>query len=321
MNMLDIIHGFDRDMMDVEQLLTTEVQSDEPVLRDASVHLLQAGGKRIRPLFVLLSGQFGTFDRAALLQLATALELIHMATLVHDDVIDDAGTRRGNTTVKARWDNRIAMYTGDFIFARALLLLSKIPNADLHRSLSHAIVKMCQGEIEQIRDFFNSDQTIRIYLRRIRRKTALLIGISCLLGALVCDCPESTTNALWLYGQHAGMAFQIIDDVLDFTSTEKQLGKPVGSDLRQGNITIPVLFALRESPNRARLRQLIHPAMTESDAQEAIGIVRHSGGIEAATRLARRYLDKSLHYLHRLPDCTARQALSNLAMFIHSRER
>lgn len=320
MKLLDIYFSLKSDLDAVERRLNAEVQTSQYNLKKASSHLLKAGGKRIRPIFVLLAGKFGDYNIDRLSTVAAALELIHMASLVHDDVIDDADLRRGTPTVKSEWGNRMAMYTGDFIFARALVMLSDIPQVQIHQLLSQAIVSMCEGEIEQIRDFYNTGQNLRTYLRRIKRKTALLLSISCTLGGLVADCTRAEVRNLERYGYYAGMAFQIIDDILDLTASEKQLGKPVGSDLRQGNLTLPVLYALQHSPDRNRLRELISPAITDAEAEEAIAIVKASGGLEYARVMADRYLDKCLTALHRLPAIDARKKLEGIAHFINQRD-
>src|SRR5690606_23993225 len=223
------------------------VDSESPLLNDASLHLLQAGGKRIRPVFVLLAGKFGNYNIDVMKQVAVPLELIHMASLVHDDVIDDSETRRGKPTVKAEWNNSVAMYTGDFILARALEYISEIDSPKLHHILSKTMIEVCRGEIIQIEDKYKLDQNLRDYLRRIKRKTALLISSSCELGALVSGTDEKTAAHLRRFGYFIGMSFQIIDDILDFTSTDEELGKPAGSDFIQGNITLPILCA-RKNP-------------------------------------------------------------------------
>lgn len=184
MKLLDIYNKMRTEIASIEAVMEHAVRSEHATLTEASMHLLKAGGKRIRPIFVLLSGKFGKGDQSRLIQVAASLELIHMASLVHDDVIDDAATRRGKPTVKAKWDNRVAMYTGDYIFAKALKLASQIPNPKIHQILSRALVQMSIGEMEQIRLFYEPGQSIRDYLLRIRRKTALLIAVSCQIGAL-----------------------------------------------------------------------------------------------------------------------------------------
>ncbi|KEO83730.1 polyprenyl synthetase family protein [Tumebacillus flagellatus] len=320
MKLMDIYFSLKSDIDVVERRLHDEVHTPQRNLKKASTHLLKAGGKRIRPIFVLLAGKFGNYDVDRLAKVATALELMHMASLVHDDVIDDAALRRGAPTVKSEWGNRMAMYAGDFIFARSLVLLSEVPNVQVHQLLSKSIVSMCEGEIEQIRDFYNVDQNLRTYLRRIKRKTALLLSVSTTLGAMVAECKRETVHALERFGYYAGMAFQIIDDILDLTATPKKLGKPVGNDLRQGNLTLPVLYALQHSPERDVLRANIHRDMTETEAQEAIRIVRSSGGLEYAHRMADRYMEKCLHALTKLPQMEATRQLTAIAHFINERD-
>lgn len=320
MKLMDIYFSLKSDIDVVERRLHDEVHSPQRNLKKASTHLLKAGGKRIRPIFVLVAGKFGNYDVDRLAKVATSLELIHMASLVHDDVIDDATLRRGTPTVKSEWGNRMAMYTGDFIFARALVLLSELPNVQVHQLLSKSIVSMCEGEIEQIRDFYNVDQNLRTYLRRIKRKTALLLSISTTLGALVADCKRETVRALERYGYYAGMAFQIIDDILDLTATSKKLGKPVGNDLRQGNLTLPVLYALENSPDRERLRTNIHRHMTDAEAEDSIRIVKSSGGLEYARRMADGYMAKCLRALEELPQIEATRQLTAIAHFINERD-
>lgn len=320
MKLTEIYLHLKSDLAYVENRLIEEVRSKQKDLEKAASHLLKAGGKRIRPVFVLLSGQFGQYDRDKLARVAVALELIHMATLVHDDVIDDASTRRGIPTVRSEYGNRMAMYTGDFIFARALMLLSELPNPVIHQNLSNSIVRMCEGEIDQIRDFHRLDQNLRNYFRRIKRKTAILIEISCQLGALAADAKTEYVNALGRFGHFLGMAFQIVDDILDFTSSEVKLGKPVGADLMHGNITLPVLYALHESEYGSALRSLIRPDMTRAEADKAIRMIKQSGGIEYAKQMADSYLQKCLKELTKLPKSQARDSLEAIAIFTTSRD-
>ncbi|GAX89726.1 polyprenyl synthetase family protein [Effusibacillus lacus] len=320
MKLMDIYLHLKPDLEYVETWLDKEVRSKQKDLENAAIHLLKAGGKRIRPVFVLLSGQFGQYDREKLARVAVALELIHMATLVHDDVIDDSKTRRGIPTVRSEWGNRMAMYTGDFIFARALSMLSELPYVQIHQLLSKSIVRMCEGEIEQIRDFYSLEQNFRRYLRRIERKTAILMEVSCKLGAIVTDASQSVVRTLGRYGHFLGMAFQIVDDILDFTSTQDKLGKPAGADLLQGNITLPVLYALHCTQSGQALRETVRPNMSRTEADQAIRLVKESGGIEYAKKVAGLYLDKCLNELAKLPAGQHRDSLEQIAKFTASRE-
>ncbi|MCY0902804.1 MAG: polyprenyl synthetase family protein [Firmicutes bacterium] len=304
----------------VEQRLQERLHSPDRRLEGAATHLLTAGGKRLRPVFVLLAGQFGDYDRGRLGDVAVALELIHMATLVHDDVIDHADTRRGQPTVKAQFGNQMAMVAGDYIFAQALETLARLPDTRAHRILSRAIWRMVEGEIEQIRDLFRLDQTLLAYLRRIRRKTALLIEMSCTLGAMATGADTSVVRALRRYGYGTGMAFQVIDDILDFTATEERLGKPVGNDLRQGNLTAPVLFAMRDPSVRKKLEVCLGYGSETFNMDGAIELVRSGDGVAQAQRLATSYLIKARASLAPLADGMAKDALLSLADFVGQRE-
>lgn len=307
------------ELANVEEGLESAIDLDVPLLYETSIHLLKAGGKRIRPLFVLLSGQFGQYDKEAACKIAIALELIHMATLVHDDVIDDALTRRGKMTVKSKWDNKIAMYTGDYILSKGLMIVTEFTDPTLHRILSKAIFEMVKGEIEQIEDLFDTSITLREYLKRIKRKTALLISVSCELGAIVSGASPNIAGHLRTFGYNVGMAFQITDDILDYVGTEQELGKPAGSDLKQGNITLPALYALHHSERRNELKQWIEHKQIDENVEEVLSIIRHCGGIQYSHSLARKYLQKAKISLSKLADIPAKDSLINITSFIEDR--
>ena len=307
------------DLNIIEQELEKTAVSEYPLLQEANIELLKAGGKRIRPVFVLLSSMFGNYDINRVKYVAVALETIHMASLVHDDVIDDAELRRGQPTVKARWDNRIAMYTGDYLLARSLEVMTNIDNTLAHKILSKAIVDVCLGEIEQIKDKYRYDQSLRTYFRRIKRKTALLIAVSCQLGAISSGASEEIHKKLFRFGYYVGMSFQITDDILDFTSTAEELGKPVGSDLLQGNITLPVLFAI-EIPTIKREIEKISMDTTVSDIEPVLEMIQSSGVIEKSVQISERYLQKAFQVLEELPKNRARSTLYSIAKYIGKRK-
>src|SRR5699024_7197485 len=253
------IYGFlKKDLQDIEETLTETIEANHPILREASIQLLLAGGKRIRPVFVLLSAQFGNNKQNInqIKAVAVALELIHMATLVNDDVVDDAELRRGKPTIKHLYGNRVAMYTGDYILARALEVITTVNIPSIHRLLSKTLVKVVEGEISQIEYKYQVDQQLKDYLRRIKRKTALLIATSCKLGAIAAGVPMKQANQLYRYGYNVGMSFQIIDDILDVTASPEELGKPTGNDLIQGNITLPVYYAMNDDSFLIELKRV-----------------------------------------------------------------
>jgi heptaprenyl diphosphate synthase len=307
------------DLKKIEDELERTLQAETPVLKEASLHYLRAGGKRIRPIFVLLAAKFGDYDFEKVKPVAVSLELIHMASLIHDDVIDNADLRRGRPTIKAKWGNRIAMYTGDFILARSMELITEIEDAEFHRILADTLVDLSIGEIEQIRDKYNFDQNLRTYLRRIKRKTALLIAVSCLLGAKVARADEYCQRKLYRYGYFSGMAFQITDDILDFTSTKEKLGKPAGEDLIQGNITLPVLFALRDQSLNREIRKVNGKADPEA-FQEIVERIKAAGAVEEAQKVAELYVRKALQALDDLPDNETKPLLREMVLFIGNRK-
>jgi heptaprenyl diphosphate synthase len=319
MKLFDLFARLRKDMSTIENSLEHSISSDHRVLHHSAVHLLKAGGKRIRPIFVLLAGEFGTYDINQLEKVAVPLELIHMSSLVHDDVIDNAETRRGEQTVKSKWDNRTAMYTGDYIFGRALSIITELKDERIHQVLANAIVQMCIGEMEQIRLFFQTEQSIYDYLLRIRRKTALLIAISCQLGAIATGCDRKTINQLYRYGYNVGMCFQIKDDLLDLLGKEEEIGKPPGSDIRQGNITIPVLYALQDEKLREPLLngiQQIRDNPKEADIEGVLAMIRNSDGIRKAEQLSERYIEKAIAAIEQLPAIKAKSNLIDIAKFV-----
>ncbi|MGG3842282.1 heptaprenyl diphosphate synthase component II [Anoxybacillus kestanbolensis] len=307
------------DLNRIEQELKETVQAYDSLVNEASLHLLEAGGKRIRPVFVLLGGQFGTYHFEKMKRVAVALELIHMASLVHDDVIDGAMLRRGKETIQAKWGNQFAMYVGDYLFARALEQMCEIDDPVAHHILANTIVEVCRGEIGQISDKYRFDQNLRRYLQRIKRKTALLIAASCQLGGVVAGAPEAVHKKLYWFGYYVGMSFQITDDILDFIGTEKQLGKPAGSDLSQGHVTLPVLYAMKERTLKEQIMK-VNEHTTSREMADLIDGIKRTNAIEKSYELGDRYLQKALRMLQTLPRNRAWTALYNIAKYIGKRK-
>ncbi|MCL2336542.1 MAG: polyprenyl synthetase family protein [Firmicutes bacterium] len=304
----------------VEKELLAAVKFPDPLMSEAATHLVSAGGKRLRPAFCLLGGKFYQFDLDKLLPLAVALELIHMATLIHDDVVDSSATRRGIPTIKARWGNRISTHLGDYMFGKSLVLISQYQNPLITAVLADTSVRMSEGEIVQIATSFNTNQTLRDYFYRINRKTALLISASCKLGAVACGAPEPIRQALHRFGHYIGMAFQITDDILDMTAKQLKLGKPIGGDLHQGIITLPAIYALHHSPARERLKQIItNRNKSDADVQEAITLIARCGGMDYAYKVAEKYIAKAKDELNDLPEVQIKKALRTMADFVGTR--
>ncbi|MBC1400629.1 heptaprenyl diphosphate synthase component II [Listeria booriae] len=308
------------DVAAIEEELRLAVKSEQaPLVEEAALQLLNAGGKRIRPIFVCLTARLGNFQWNQVEQAAVAVELIHMASIVHDDVVDDADVRRGLPTIKSKWGNHVAMYTGDFLFAKSLEYMTKIANLEAHQVLSKVTVELAVGEIEQLRAKYDFEQNVRTYLRRIKRKTALLIAASCELGGIVAQLDPKLHRKLFLFGYYVGMSFQITDDVLDFTGSEKTLGKPAGEDLRQGNVTLPVFFAMEDEAFRAKLHQ-ISETTTKEEMTPFIEAIKVSGAIAKSEAIAETYLQKAIGILDEFPPSKELKPLKQIVQFLDKRK-
>jgi heptaprenyl diphosphate synthase len=308
------------DLAGVEAELNRYAVDSATLLGETSSHLVAAGGKRLRPAFVLLSGKLfdGSLDR--LVPLAVASELFHMATLVHDDVIDEADLRRKLPTVRAEWGDAVALCTGDYLFAQSLMLIAKHGDEQISRILAEVSMGMCRGEIEQIDTAGRIDQSVRTYLRRIKRKTAMLISACCLIGALAGGADPSSARHMKQYGYFLGMAFQITDDILDFEGSEDVFGKPVGNDLRQGIFTLPAIYALNDRRLGPQLAGLIFKQdKEETDWEAGLMLIRQSGALDQARMTCNRYLQKARQQLLPLPDLKERRILAALTDFVEKR--
>src|SRR5690625_943394 len=323
MKLANIYHYLKSDLKKIEDKLSVTVEADHPILKETSLQLLRAGGKRIRPVFVLLAAHFGDYEKnkEQIMNVAVAIELIHMATLVHDDVVDDAELRRGQPTIKHLYGNRVAMYAGDYILARALELITEVKEPLIHHLLSKTLVKVVEGEMTQLEDKYRLHQHMKDYLRRIKRKTALLIATSCKLGALASGASTYEANNLYRYGLNIGMSFQIIDDILDFTASSKQLGKPTGSDLLQGHITLPVLYAMKDPSVERQIEVLFEKEEgRERRIDDVIRSLRQTDAIERSYALSNQYLQKSIAALQNLPENKAYETFETIAQVIGTRK-
>ena len=295
-----------------------------PLLSAASEHLFQAGGKRVRPLIAILVAKatrklYGLADvTSEHIRLAMITEMIHTASLVHDDVLDDCELRRGNSTVHSLYGTRVAVLAGDFLFAQSSWFLANLNNLEVIKLISQVIADFADGEIAQASSLFDVDITVEKYLDKSFYKTASLIAASCRSAAVFSDCTEGEKSLMYDYGCNLGLAFQIVDDILDFTQTEEELGKPQGQDLASGNITAPAILVLEQSP---RLRELLKEDRLQSEGslQEAMDLVFQKGGIEKAKDLARHHGDLALRSLDVLPECEEKESLQLMVEYVLER--
>ena len=303
----------------VEEALEKAVGADSELLAATAKYLLTAGGKRFRPMLVLLSGYFGDPTDPRLIGGSVAIELVHLATLYHDDVIDEADSRRGTPSVNARWDNTIAILTGDYLFARASEISADL-GPDVCRLLARTIAILCDGQIREVDASGKLEQTEQSYLEIIRRKTGVLIATSCRLGGILSDAMEQQVEVLDAFGEALGMAFQLSDDIMDVTASQLELGKEPGVDMREGVYTLPVLHALAHGPERDELaRVLAHGAPDGELLDRALDIVRSGASIEHARAAVGGEVARAVSLARRLPGGPAQHALVQLARFLGAR--
>jgi heptaprenyl diphosphate synthase len=308
-----------RRLDEVEHALAGAVSSDVPLVADAGGYLLAAGGKRFRPLLVLLGGYFGDAGDPRLIPGAVAIELTHLATLYHDDVIDEADSRRGIPSVNARWDNTVAILTGDFLFARASEIASDL-GTDVTRLLAWTIARVAEGQILEADSLGRLEVDETFYMEVIRKKTAALIATSCRLGGMLSGAPVEVLEGLDRYGQAVGLAFQLSDDIMDLTADQATLGKEPGVDIKEGVYTLPVIYALRASARREELRRLLQASSLDARGlRGALQIIRDDGALDLAREAVGAEVRRAVSEAEDLPAETARDALIHLAGFLAAR--
>ena len=289
-----------------------------PLLGDTLAHVFETGGKRIRPALVLLSGRLGAYPREELLTLATSIEAVHTATLVHDDTIDAALTRRGLKTVSAVWDSKVAILLGDYLFAQSAELAARLGTVRIMTLLSQTVMDMSSGELRQYAATRSRTVDQDDYFARIRGKTASLFAMCCEGGAIVSGQDDEQVGALRAYGMNLGLAFQIADDVLDFTSDDETLGKPAGNDLRQGTITLPVILLAERLEAGSHLLTDIRSGMHHD---RVVAAVVESHALDAARDVARMHARLAVEALSGFPPGEAKDALVHLAETVVERDR
>ena len=325
MELSQIYAPVQEDLAKVESQLRSVCQVDFPRLAELLSYIL-SGGKGIRPALTLLVGKFYRYDIERLVLMATAIELLHTATLVHDDAIDNSSTRRGRPTINYLWGEDRAVLLGDYLFAKAGEFATATGNLRVIMLFSQTLRTISSGELAQTFDAFNREQTRDHYFERISCKTASLFATATESGATLSQAPEASIEILREYGYNLGIAFQIVDDVLDFTGTEKEMGKPTGSDLAQGTLTLPAMLLLEHHPKDNPVEELFNNQdMPEGEKQKAvkraIELVRSSGVVKQCHELASDYCHKACHRLKFLPDNPSRQALKDLADLVISRKK
>jgi heptaprenyl diphosphate synthase len=305
---------------EIEAELAAAVASDIPFVEEAARHLLDAGGKRFRPLLVVLASEFGNPSSSAIVPAAIVVELTHLATLYHDDVMDEADIRRGAQSANARWDNSVAILIGDFLFARASDLVADL-GPDAVRIQAKTFARLVQGQIRETVGPKDGEDALAHYLSVVSDKTGSLIATSARFGARLAGAPQDVQETLTAFGEEIGVAFQLSDDVIDIASDSSELGKAAGTDLREGVPTLPTLIARSSSDDGdGRLRALLSgPISDDGQHAEALRLLRESPAMDVARAEVRRRADAARSLLEQLPDIAAREALVGLCDLVTTR--
>ena len=304
----------------VEDALRTAVSDADPLVSSAARHLVEAGGKRFRPLLALSAAHFGNPEAGDVVQAAVVAELTHLATLYHDDVMDEAPVRRGAPSANARWTNTIAILTGDYLFARASDLVADL-GPDAVRLQARTFARLVTGQIRETAGPTEGTDAVEFHLHVLAEKTGSLIATSARFGAMFGGCGPAITETLTAYGEEIGVAFQLSDDLLDIASTSAESGKTPGTDLREGVPTLAVLHALAgDDPAEARMRELIARPITDDDeVAEALALLRESPGMASARDTLAAYAQRARDLLSTLPNVPARRALESLTYYVLDR--
>ena len=304
----------------VETALTSSVDSPHPFVREAAAHLMAAGGKRFRPMLALLAAQLGDPAAPGVTESAVVCELTHLATLYHDDVMDEAAVRRGAPSANTRWTNSVAILTGDFLFARASDLLADL-GPDAVRIQARTFERLVTGQIRETVGPAPGDDPVGHYLEVLADKTGSLVATAARFGASFAGVDAPLVASLTAFGEEVGVAFQISDDLIDIVSEVGASGKAPGTDLREGIATLPVLFALAgDDPAEARLRELVAAPITDdAEHAEALALLRSSASLERATGVLREYADRARARLGEVPAGEVREALSALCDYVVTR--
>ncbi|WP_077604114.1 polyprenyl synthetase family protein [Oceanobacillus sojae] len=312
------------DLQSVLQVIESHLQIHDKRIEATIKELVYSGGKLLRPAYTLLCAQIGdasNHDKERSIAVAAALETLHMATLIHDDVIDEADFRHGAPTIHTQQGNQFAIYSGDYLFCVCFTILSKYARTLAHLEFNaRSMEKILTGELDQLHARYQIGTSIKDYLARISGKTAQLFAVSCYSGAITSQATRRQTMLAWSMGHYIGMAFQIIDDVLDFKGDFNTVRKPTLADIRQGIYTLPLIYALREQPEKLSPYLNKKADLTDDELMEVLAIVEQTKGIEKSKRLARKYIDKALKSLSKLPDGDYKETLYELTTMLLDRK-
>jgi geranylgeranyl pyrophosphate synthase len=310
------------DLAKIEDRLGEICEVSPPWLAELLEHSLKNGGKRIRPALVLLAAKPFNYNLSYLIPMAAAIEVLHTATLVHDDAIDHSSLRRNRPTINKLWSEDKAVLLGDYLLAKAEELASDTQNLRVIKLFAQTIMTIAKGELAQAFSAFNLEQTREQYLERLASKTASLLCLATESGAVLGQAPEKMVTALREYSYNLGIAFQIVDDILDFVGDEAEMGKPIGSDLAQGTLTLPAMLSLERYPDDNPIARVFqNQGKRQEDIKPALEFVRNSAVIEECYKVASDYYTRACRNLDLLPDNASRQSLRELAGYVVARKK
>jgi geranylgeranyl pyrophosphate synthase len=317
--------GIQDDLERVDTIFQERATSGLPILNSASMHVSGSQGKRLRTAITLLAGKLNNYRLDKLLLLSVAFEMLHLATLIHDDIVDEAATRRGNPTVNALWGDKVAILLGDYYFAKTAGLIADVEDFRVDHLFSETVATVCEGTILEMMTAGRLDLTVETYFEKIKHKTACLIAACAKGGAMVGQASDEEITHLYNYGLNLGLAFQIVDDILDYTEDQTTIGKPAGNDLRQGMVTLPLIYALQETSLNGHYqlaeRVLNGETRQESDIQKVVAWVSGSYAIQQALADAHQYAQKARESLRHFPASADRDILDELLDFVVARKR
>lgn len=319
MKQLDLFKIIQKELREVERHILDEVSSTHSLSSDVSKYIFRSGGKRLRPALLLLCAKHYDFNGSATIELASAIELIHTASLLHDDVVDEATLRRGTASVNSVWGNRVSILVGDFLFAKASAILGRHVKYGITRMVSATMLKMVEGELLQMSKNKNHGMTEKDYIDIIDKKTADLISLACRIGATLGGGKPSEIEAFSNFGKNFGIAFQIIDDTLDYTSTETEFGKAIGNDLKEGKLTLPLIHVIKICNESERKNIYKTIDSKNPDLNYIYQLINKYNSIDYAKSRAREFSENAKKDLKKLKPTSAREALEKLSEYIIER--
>lgn len=312
------------DLKNVELQFRKDLESDVPLIRKVGEYVLSSGGKRVRPALLLLSAKLCGYTGDKAVPLASVVEFIHTATLLHDDVVDSASLRRGLASANTLWGNEASVLVGDFLFSKSFSLMVAVGSLDILRVLSDATTVIAEGEVLQLLCTGELDLTEEKYIEVVRSKTAILMAAACEAGAILGNASAEKQRAIADFGMSLGVAFQLMDDTLDYIATEEEFGKSIGHDLEEGKITLPLIHTLRQctAEERAAIEDVIEKdEMTLDEFRHVSGLVKQYGGIEYTLAAARRAVDECTRCLSCFESSPVSSALLDLANYVITRSK